>query len=246
MYKRQVEPKDIAQTAQALKAAFIEVRRAADFGFTPTEYERYKANRLSALDKAYSNKDKRPNRQFFHECLGHFLNNEPMPPIEYTYETMKMIIPAIPLETVNQALRELIPANDSNMVIVSFNNEKEGNVYPTEAGLLGAVKEARATKIDAYVDNVKNEPLIKTLPKAGTIKSEKKNTKLGYTELKLSNGATVILKKTDYKKDQVILSGAGYGGNSLYGAKDYKNLQMFDQAIGISLSLIHISEPTRH
>ena len=99
---------------------------------------------------------------------------------------------------------------------------------------MGAVKEARATKIDAYVDNVKNEPLIKTLPKAGTIKSEKKNTKLGYTELKLSNGATVILKKTDYKKDQVILSGAGYGGNSLYGAKDYKNLQMFDQAIGIS------------
>ena len=229
-----VEPKDIAQTAQALKAAFIEVRRAADFGFTPTEYERYKANQLSALDKTYSNKDKRPNRQFFRECLGHFLNNEPMPSIEYTYETMKMIIPAIPLEAVNQVMKELIPANDSNMVIVSFNNEKEGNIYPTETGLLNAVKEARATKIDAYVDNVKNEPLIKTLPKAGTIKSEKKNVKLGYTELKLSNGATVLLKKTDYKKDQVILSGAGYGGNSLYGAKDYKNLQMFDQAIGFS------------
>ena len=229
-----VSPKDIAQTAQALKAAFIEVRRAAEFGFTPTEYERYKADQLSTLEKTYSNKDKRPNRQFFHECLGHFLSNEPMPSIEYTNETMKMIIPAIPLDAVNQVIKELVPANDSNMVIVNFNNEKEGNVYPTEAGLLQAVKEARATNIQAYVDNVKNGPLMKTLPKAGTIKSEKKNAKLGYTELKLSNGATVLLKKTDYKKDQVILSGAGYGGESLYGAKDYKNLRVFDQAIGIS------------
>ena len=139
-------PKDITLTAAALKAAFIEARRAATFGFTATEYDRFKQDYLSRLDKQYSNKDKRYNSQFYRECLGHFLNNEPMPGIEYTYQTMKQIVPMIPLEAVNQQIKELIPENDSNMVIINFNNEKEGNVYPTKEQLLDAVKAARAAQ----------------------------------------------------------------------------------------------------
>ena len=139
---------------------------------------------------------------------------------------MKQIVPMIPVEAINETMKELVPENDSNMVVLAFCNEAEGNVYPTEQQMLGAVKDARSAEIAAYVDNVKDEPLMTQMPKAGTIKKEVKNDKLGFTTLTLSNGATVILKKTDYKKDQVILSGRGFGGNTLYGAKD--------------LSLIHI------
>lgn len=227
-------PKDISQVTSSLKAAMIEARRAAEFGFTPTEYSRYKANMLSSLDKMYSNRDKRYSSQFYAECKGNFLSNEPMPSIDYYYTTMKQLVPNIPLEAINEYIKELLPANDSNMVIINFNNEKEGNVYPTKAGLLQAVKEARITQIEAYVDNVKDEPLMATMPKAGRITKEVKNAKFNYTELTLSNGARVILKKTDYKKDQVLLSGQGEGGSSLYGPADYVNAQVFDNVIGIS------------
>lgn len=54
-----------------------------------------------------------------------------MPSIDYYYQTMKQIIPMIPLEAVNEVIKQFIPANDSNIVILNFNNEKEGNVYPT-------------------------------------------------------------------------------------------------------------------
>lgn len=228
------EPKDMSQTAAALKAALIEARRAAEFGFTATEYERYKVSMLSSLDKEYSNKDKRYNSQFYDECKGHFLTHEPMPSIDYYYTMMKQIVPMIPVQAINETMKEYIPASDSNMVILSFNNEKDGNVYPTKDQLLDAVKAARTEKIEAYVDNVKNEPLIKTLPQAGKIVKETKNDKFGYTEMKLSNGATVVLKKTDYKKDEVLLSGEGFGGSSLYGPKDYTNASVFDEVIGIS------------
>ena len=57
-----VLPKE-GQTEAALKAAFIEARRAAKFGFTATEYQRYKQNFTSQLDKQYSNKEKRFNSQ---------------------------------------------------------------------------------------------------------------------------------------------------------------------------------------
>lgn len=229
-----IMPKEMGKTADAVKAAFIEARRAAEFGFTATEYERYRQDYLSSLEKAYSNKDKRYNEQFYSQYLGHFLSNEPMPSIDYQYQTMKQLVPMIPVEAVNEVMKELVPPNDTNLVIMNFNNEKEGNVYPTEEALLGAVKAARAEQISAYVDNVKNEPLITEKPKAGTIKSEKKNAKFGYTELKLSNGATVVLKKSDLKKDQVILSAEGFGGSSLYGEKDFVNLKVFDDVIGQS------------
>ena len=70
-------PKDMAQTAASLKAALIEARRAAEYGFTPTEYQRFKEDYLSSLDKRYSNKDKRYNATFYSEYLGNFLSNEP-------------------------------------------------------------------------------------------------------------------------------------------------------------------------
>lgn len=241
-----VSPKEMGLTADALKAAFIEARRAAEFGFTPTEFERHKQNVLSGLDKQYSNKDKRYNEQFYVQYRGNFLENEPIPSIDFYYQTMKQLVPMIPVEAVNEVMKQLVPPTDNNMVIISFNNEKEGNAYPTEAGLLGAVKAARAENITAYVDNVKNEPLITEKPQAGKIVSEKKSDKFGYTELKLSNGATVVLKKSDLKKDQVILSGEGFGGQSLYGEKDYVNLNVFDEVIGQSgLGSFSLTELTK-
>ena len=229
-----VSPKDISKTAESLKTAYVEALRAAKFGFTATEFARFKENYLSQLDKRYSNKDKRPNSSLYRPLVDNFLENDPMPSIEFTYPVMKQIVPMIPVEAVNEMIKELVPENDSNLVIISFNNEAEGNVYPTKDQLLGAVKAARAENITAYVDNVKNEPIMAAKPKAGTVKKEVKNDKLGYTTLTLSNGATVVLKKTDYKKDQVILTGRGEGGNTLYGKADYANLQVFDDVVDAS------------
>ena len=227
-------PKTPEQTEAALKAIFTEARRAAEHGFTPSEYSRFKSDYLSNLEKQYSNKDKRYSRQFVQECLGHFLDNEPMPSIDFTYQLMQQLVPNIPVEAINEYIKELVPETNENTVVINFNNEAEGAVYPTVENLLAAVNEARAAEVEAFVDNVKDEPLITTLPKAGTIKKETRNEKLGYTELLLSNGVRVLLKKTDYKKDQVILNGRGPGGNSLYGPADYVNAQVFDQVIGIS------------
>ena len=226
-------PKD-GQTEAALAAIYREALRAARFGFTQTEYNRAKANAMSALDKAYSNKDKRYSRQFCNEYKEHYLANEPIPSIDDYYATMKQVMPMIPVEAVNQIMAMLVPPTDSNMVVISFNNEKEGAVYPTKEGLLKAIADVRTENLEAYVDNVKDEPLITTMPAKGSIKSEKENAQFGYKELTLSNGVKVILKKTDYKQDQVLFSMEGYGGSSLYGEADYTNLKVFDDVIEAS------------
>ena len=228
-----VLPKD-GQVEAALTAVLTEARRAAEFGFTPTEYNRFKANFESNIDKQYSNKDKRFNSQFVGQYVQNFLNNEPIPSIDYTHETMKQLIPVLPLEAVNMVLQELVSKSDTNLVVLNFNTEKEDAVYPTEESVKKAIVTARTAEIEAYVDNVKDEPLMTELPKKGSIKKEVKNDLFDYTELTLSNGAIVVLKKTDLKKDQVLLRGYGYGGSGLYGDEDLPNLKMFNDVIEAS------------
>ena len=228
-----VVPKD-GQMEAALTAALTEARRAAEFGFTATEYNRFKANYESNLDKQYSNKDKRYNSQFVNQYVQNFLNNEPIPSIDFTHQTMKQLLPMLPLEGVNMVMKELFSENDTNLVVLNFNNEKDGAVYPTEEGLKKAIATARTAQIEAYVDNVKDEPLMTELPQKGSIVKETKNDLFGYTELTLSNGATVVLKQTDLKKDQVLLRGEGFGGSALYGEKDYANIKMFGDVVEAS------------
>ena len=228
-----VLPKE-GQTEAALKAAFVEARRAAQFGFTATEYQRYKSNFISQLDKQYSNKDKRFNRQFVNEYVQNYLAKEPIPSLDDYYQVMKQLVPALPLEAINQLMGQFFEDKDSNMVVLNMNQEKEGAVYPTEASLKKAIDDARALQLEAYVDNVKDEPLITKLPKAGKIKKELSGMKFESSELTLSNGVKVILKHTDLKKDQVVLSAEGFGGSSLYGEKDFANIKLFDDAIEAS------------
>jgi zinc protease len=140
----------------------------------------------------------------------------------------------LPIDGINMVMKELVSPTDTNLVVLNFNNEKDDAVYPTEQSLKSAIAAGRSAQIEAYVDNVKDEPLMTTLPKPGKIKKEVKNDLFGYTELTLQNGVKVVLKQTDLKKDQVILSAEGFGGSSLYGEKDYANLRMFDEVVEAS------------
>ena len=220
---------------ETLQVLYREAKRAREFGFTASEYDRARADYLSGLEKRFTNRDKRKNDEFGNAYRDHYLTNEPIPPLDVLYQTMQQIAPNIPVQAINQMLPELISATDSNLVVLILAQEKDGKVYPTENDMAAAVAAARAEKLEAYVDNVKDEPLLDaTKIKKGKIKKETENTVLGYKELKLSNGATVILKKTDFKDDEVQMQAFSMGGKSLYGEADYTNLKVFDSAIGLS------------
>ena len=220
---------------ETLQTLYREARRVLEYGFTATEYARAQADYLSGLEKAYTNRDKRKNAEFGNAYRDHFLTNEPIPPLEDLFSTMQMLAPNIPVEAINQMLPELISKTDSNLVVMVLAQEKEGKSYPTEQQMAATIAAARAEAIEAYVDNVKDEPLVDvTKLQPGKIVSETENTTFGYKELKLSNGATVILKKTDFKDDEIQMQAFAKGGKSVYGAADFTNLKVFDQAIGMS------------
>lgn len=222
------------QTLQSLQAAYAEVLRAARFGVTQGEFERFKMSTLSNLERMRGMHDKRSNDQFSEELKYHFLDDEPYIPSDVQYQTMKQIVSNATLEQFNQTLRAMVPEEDKNMVIVSFNNEAEGNIYPTEEGLIQAVHRARQMQLTPYVDQTTTEPLLATLPTPGKIVKTEKSKKFDYDILTLSNGIKVYLKKTDYNKESVAITGECKGGSGIYGMEDFINFRLFNNVVGTS------------
>ena len=111
-----------------------------------------------------------------------------------------------------------------------FAVSKDGKTYITPEDMKKATEGVRAETLTAWVDNVKEEPLMAEMPAKGKIVKESENKALGYKELTLSNGAKVILKKTDFKDDEVIMQAEAKGGMSLFGIEDKMNLQLIEPA----------------
>ena len=229
-----VMPKE-GQTQAATQAVIVEALRAAKHGFTASEYDRARDEYLSRLEKRYNERDKVSNERYGRQYCSHYLDGDPIPSIESLYQLMTMIAPQIPVDLINQMmLPQIITDNGNNLVIMNLNQEKEGAVYPTTQELQAALDAAYQADLTPFVDNVITEPLMTKMPKKGSIVKETENTTFGYKELELSNGARVILKKTDFKTDEIRMSAFQRGGQSLYGEKDWANLQMLSSLNSIT------------
>lgn len=207
-----------------------ETERARQFGFTETEYNRARAEYLRQLESAYNERDKRKNEEYVNEYVRHFLDNEPIPGIENEYTIINQIAPAIPVTVLNQIMQELV--TDSNQVVAILAPQKEGLKMPTEDDIKQILKDIKAEKLAAYVDKVSDEPLMKEAPKGGKIVSEKTDDLFDATLLTLSNGVKVIIKKTDFKADEIRMKGVSLGGSSLFPTSEIININGLD-AVGV-------------
>jgi zinc protease len=214
---------------ESLEFLLTETNRVQQYGFTATELDRQKSDRLRWMERAYKERDKTESRRHADEYVRNFLQGEPIPGIEGEFALTKQFLPGITLEEVNQVSRTRM-ANSSRVVTLSL-PDKEGVKVPTESDVLAVFDKASTRKTEAYVDNVSTKPLLANFPKAGKIVHEKTIASLGLTEWKLSNGALVVLKPTDFKNDEILLSAYSNGGSSLASDADYLSAAMSSQLV---------------
>ena len=215
----------------ALKTLLQETERARRFGFTESEYARARANYLQSLESAYNEREKTKHGSYVREYVQNFLNGEPIPGIEAKYAMMNQLAPNIPLQAMNMVMQQLVP--DSNQVVIIAGPAKEGLKYPTKEEVISLLKGMKDLDLQAYVDKVSDEPLMKEAPKGGKIISEKEGDIYGSTKLVLSNGVTVYVKKTDFKADEIRMKGTSLGGKSIFPDKDALNFAVMDNVIAV-------------
>ena len=216
---------DEAGFERAVTTVYRELLRGARNGFTASEYDRARAEFMTQLESQYNQREKFKSKKFCKEYVRHFIDNEPIPGIENEFALAQQLAPNIPVEAINQILASLV--QDGNLAVVSMLPQKDGVTYPTEAEVASALAAVAAETIEPYQDKVSDEPLIKELPAAGRV-VKTSDSKFGYRKYELSNGAAVYFKKTDFNKDEIIMSGYSWGGKSLYKEGDALNLKCAD------------------
>lgn len=200
---------------EGLKAVYREALRAKRGGFTATEYARCRTEYLSQLEKAYNNRNQQENKTLAESYVRNFIDKKPIPGIETEYQMMSMIVNQIPVEAVNQVFSQIV--SDKNLVVLGMMPAREGESCPKDEDILALLSQVEAENIAPYVDNVKDEPLVSELPAAGKVVKENMLSDFGAKEWILSNGAKVILKKTDFKADEINMMAVAKGGTSVYG-----------------------------
>nr|WP_315231764.1 insulinase family protein [uncultured Flavobacterium sp.] len=212
----------------ALKVLITENERAKKFGFTQGELDRSKLEFLASIEKAYNDRDKTNSVNFVGEYQANFLEKEPVPGIEWTYQTMKQLMPLIDLKDVNSLIKDYV--KEDNRVIILTGPEKEGLKKVTEQQVLDALK-INTNDIKPYEDAAVATSLIRNEVKPGTIVSRESNAKIGTKTLVLSNGVKVTYKNTDFKNDEVLFEAVSLGGTNLYSNEDMKKVQFANGAL---------------
>ncbi len=202
------------QQLKGLRALLEENERVKRYGFNESEFERAKKEYLARLEQQYKNSDKQESGRYVNQYINNYLQNSPIPSIEWTYEFAQETLPQIELDHVNGFINDFL--HEDNRVVVLTGPEKEGLEQVKEEEVLALLKEVENSELERYADEELREDLLTKAPTPGKIVKEERNEKVGFTELTLSNGATVIYKKTDFKNDEVLFSAFSPGGTSLY------------------------------
>ena len=174
------------------------------------------------------------NNYLGNQLVEHALSGEPMPSPDVLRQLRTSIVDAITPADVQQWLRKILPTSGRNLVVLSLNPLREGANTPTEEGLLQAVLSPATANITPYEDNTPNQPLLKTLPKAGTVVSQSTEPTLGIERIGLSNGVTVLLKPTALRKGELLMTAFAPGGSSRLGQADFANARFFNRIVGSS------------
>ena len=206
----------------AINALVQENERARLFGFGAAELDRMKKNLMRHYERAYNERDKTDSASHVAEYVRNFLEQESIPGIENEYRYVQELVPGITLDEINRYARETIPDRSAKLVVYMGNTDADVPV-PATGELLASVAAAERMPVTARDERAVAANLMDKLPAPGSIVSESHDKALGVTRLTLSNGVKVILKPTDYRNDQVLMSAVRFGGQMLFDEADIYN-----------------------
>ncbi|CAN5139187.1 insulinase family protein [soil metagenome] len=201
------------EEGEAVAMLLRELRRAAQHGFTAAELERAQAETLRRAEQRHAERERATSVGYAADYAGAFLYGD-VPTAEDTdYELLRGYLPGVRLRDVDAVARGWAAQRDRTLLVTA--TAKPGEPPPSEAVLAAIVAQASAETTFPYREDVHDAPLLDPLPQPGRVVAETGYPEVGVTEWRLSNGARVLLKPTDFGDDQILLAGRSPGGSSL-------------------------------
>ena len=217
----------------AFEAMYTEFEKMARYGFTQSEFDRAKTLIARQVQMAYDSRDDRRNEDFMWTYINNYRLNSPMMSAEDAYEFNNYLLEVINLDMLNQFAQTRLTRE--NQVVIAELPSKEGAVIPTVADIENIITKVQNAEIAPVTDDFVAEPLIPAKTKLKGSKVVKTETdQFGATVWTLKNGATVIVKPTDFKADEVLMQVIGKGGESVLATEDLMAAKVLSDYVNMS------------
>lgn len=219
-----------------LEAALTELERARRYGFTDSEFERAKSKILNLYERAANNVESRMTGQIVQGISEDFFSCRTMMHPQAEYEMIKSFFDMLNVSVINQTLAQL--PLDKNIVVIYEAPEKEGLAKPVEADFINVINGVKS----AEIENTTGEEIATELMDGSVLKGSKvrksQDGEYGSTVWTLKNGLKVIVRPSDLRKEEVLLSLSVDGGKSLLEQDELicfdKNVASYFQIQGVA------------
>jgi zinc protease len=199
------------RAADTLETLLTEKESLDRYGFTARELDRAKAGLISGLEFQESEKDRRESMTFVETLTEDFTGAAQTPGIEWLLNAAKRMLPGIGMETINARLKSYFGDNDLTVLVTVPEQELAG--IPDAAGIALMVENSRKADIAAPGEEADEGGLVDEPSSPGRIVRESQDPS-GALVWTLSNGATLILKKTPNRNNELSLYALARGGES--------------------------------
>ncbi|MCL2481495.1 MAG: insulinase family protein [Spirochaetaceae bacterium] len=206
------EPQNITGGFTALVE---ELSRAKQHGFTKSEFERAKESHIKLFQHLYLEAANTRSETLAAEYSRNFLEGEFVPGIEYEYLLTIDLIKEITIDEIDELSDHYIKDKGVIILISAPEDSELSDTQKDKDMILEIFYTLLEKELEPYSDDTYDGDLVSNMPSPGKAVLEKSNDAKGILYYKLSNGATLIIKQTNFKNDQVLFSAFSRGGNSL-------------------------------
>lgn len=223
------------EALRTMEAVYTELVRMQKGGFIQSELDRAKSEVWRNTQSYYENRNDRKNGEFANDYMTHFEKGTPYISPETDLEVTRRVLDDITLAQVNAAAANWV--NDRNSAVLLSLPEKEGTILPTDGEVLAILGRVKTSEVTAYVDAVKDVPLLDASQLKGSpaTKAAPAGGMFSSTILTLKNGVRVIVKSTELKADEVLMTAFQKGGTTTVAdTSDLYNLSLLPAYVGMS------------
>ena len=215
----------------ALDTLIVQAARALQHGFTAGELERAKRDAVAVFADYQAEASTRTSREYAEEYIDHFKNGNYIPGVEAEAKLFIEEVGRTTLDEINDYLRSIVGKDNVSVLISGPQSMTGRSLYPTSRDVIAHFNRIMNTPQSPYSDLNAGTKLLEVEPTKGGIVNETYEPETGITTMTLVNGATVRLKPTTFKNNEVLFNAFSLGGEWAYGDTADINVRLMDQVI---------------
>lgn len=222
-----VSTKD-GELARGVTELIAQIEKLKKYGVTQSEFDGQIIELKTYLESSVKKEVDKTNGSYIDIALDNFFTGQAMMTAQQKRDFVDYeIIPVIDRKAVNENIRNIIP--DKHIAYVAMVPDKQESKI-TQEQLRQAVDKGWATDLAAPVEEKFDNILIKKAIKPGQISKTSKDA-LGNTVFELSNGAKVVIRPTEFAKDQISMSGERLGGANNIDVEDIYSARLLGSVV---------------